>query len=152
MAIRNIIKKGDETLTKKSRPVEVFDERLASIIDDMIETLHAADGVGLAAPQVGILRRICVIGVGKGVIELVNPVIVEQQGAQEVLEGCLSCPGETGVTRRPKIVKVKAQNRRGKWIMFRGEDLKARAFCHEIDHLDGILFEKRVVKDHKISR
>lgn len=146
MAIRNIVKEGDEILTKVCRPVEKFDEKLALLLDDMTETLKAADGCGLAAPQVGVLRRVCIVDVGEGVIELINPVVVEKKGRQEELEGCLSCPGDWGVTRRPKKVTVRAQDRHGKEFTVSGEDLKARALCHEIDHLDGILFRSRVIR------
>lgn len=146
MAIRNIVKEGDEILTKVCRPVEKFDEKLALLLDDMAETLKAADGCGLAAPQVGVLRRVCIVDVGEGVIELINPVVVEKKGRQEELEGCLSCPGDWGVTRRPKKVTVRAQDRHGKEFTVSGEDLKARALCHEIDHLDGILFRSHVIR------
>ncbi|MCI8500800.1 MAG: peptide deformylase [Oscillospiraceae bacterium] len=140
MAIRNIVTKEDEILKKKCRPVEKFDERLWELLDDMAETMYQNDGVGLAAPQVGILRRVVVIDAGEGLIELVNPVIVSSSGRQEEYEGCLSCPGEYGLTKRPKKVTVKAQDRHGKTFTREGEDLLARAFCHELDHLEGILF------------
>ncbi|MCI8359710.1 MAG: peptide deformylase [Clostridiales bacterium] len=146
MAIRNIVKEGDPVLTKVCRPVEKFDEKLAVLLDDMIETLKEADGCGLAAPQVGILRRICIVDVGEGVIELINPVVVEKHGRQEELEGCLSCPGDWGITRRPQRVTVQAQDRQGNTFTVSGEDLKARALCHEIDHLDGILFRSHVIQ------
>lgn len=140
MALRNIVKFGDPILNKKSRKVEKFDERLATLIDDMFETMYDANGAGLAAVQVGILKRVVVIDVGEGPIELVNPEITFKEGEQRESEGCLSLPGKWGVTVRPKKVQVKAQDRNGKWQVFTGEDLKARAFCHEIDHLDGFLF------------
>ena len=140
MALRNIVKFGDPILNKNSRKVEKFDERLATLIDDMFETMYDANGAGLAAVQVGILKRVVVIDVGEGPIELVNPEITFKEGEQRESEGCLSLPGKWGVTVRPKKVQVKAQDRNGKWQVFTGEDLKARAFCHEIDHLDGILF------------
>ena len=146
MAIRQIVKEGDDVLTKKCREVVKFDDRLAQLIDDMIETLHQSGGVGLAAPQVGVLRRVVVIDVGEGVIELVNPVIIEQDGVQESLEGCLSCPGEWGITRRPDYVKVKAFDRNGNEFIIDGEELLAKAFCHEIDHLDGILYKQIVIR------
>lgn len=146
MAIRNIVKEGDEILSKVCRPVEKFDEKLAVLLDDMAETLKKADGCGLAAPQVGVLRRVCIVDVGEGVIELINPQIVGQSGVQEGMEGCLSCPGDWGITRRPKKVKVTAQDRNGKEFTIRGEDLLARALCHEIDHLDGILFRAHVIQ------
>lgn len=147
MAIRNIVKEGDETLRKTCRPVTVFDERLSVLIDDMIQTMHAADGVGLAAPQVGILRRVVVIDIGEGPIILVNPEIIEKSGQQEEMEGCLSCPGQYGITKRPQTVTVHAQGRDGRAFTLTGADLLARAFCHEIDHLDGILF-----KDHAVMQ
>ncbi len=127
-------------LRKKSRPVEKFDERLAQLIDDMKDTMYHAEGVGLAAVQVGVLRRVVVIDCGDGCIELVNPEIIETEGEQRELEGCLSIPGESARTVRPMSVKVKAQNRYGKWCFYSGSELKARAFCHEIDHLDGQLY------------
>ena len=144
MAIRNIIKKDNPLLRKKSRPVEVFDDRLATLLDDMIQTMYKAEGVGLAAVQVGVLRRVVVIDWGDGLMELVNPEIIEREGSQEEVEGCLSLPGESGVTLRPMKVKVKAQNREGKWYFYTGEGLKARAFCHELDHLDGVLYIDRL--------
>lgn len=140
MAIRNIVKMGDEILRKKSRVVVKFDERLHTLLDDMAETMYEAHGVGLAAPQVGILKRVVVIDVGDGLIELVNPVIVEKKGKAEDSEGCLSIPGEYGMVVRPSKVKIKAQNRYGEEITLKGTDLLARAFCHEIDHLEGVLF------------
>lgn len=152
MAIRNIVKVGDPVLTKKSRPVEKFDDRLATILDDMKDTLYKAEGVGLAAPQVGILRRIVVIDCGDGYIELINPEITERsEELQHETEGCLSLPGKYGTTERPKSVMVKAQNREGKWCVYKGTDLKARCFCHEIDHLDGILFTSHVIGDLEVD-
>ena len=146
MAIRNIVKIGDPILAKKSRPVVNFDSRLAGILDDMKDTLYKAQGAGLAAVQVGILRRIVVMDCGDGYLELVNPEIVERsEELQHETEGCLSIPGKYGVTERPKSVIVKAQNREGKWCLYKGEDLKARCFCHEIDHLDGILYTSHLV-------
>lgn len=146
MAIRNIVKDGDEVLAKKCRPVTDFDERLAQLLDDMADTLKEADGCGLAAPQVGILKRICLVDVGDGLIELINPEIIEAKGSQKEIEGCLSCPGIWGYTKRPMKVKVKAQDRYGNEFIVSGEELKARAFCHEIDHLDGVLFKEKVVE------
>ncbi len=145
MALRNIVKFGDSILTKKSRKVEKFDERLSILIDDMFDTLYNENGVGLAAVQVGILKRVVVIDVGEGPIELVNPEITLAEGEQREQEGCLSLPGKWGTTVRPMKVQVKAQDRNGKWQVFTGEGLKARAFCHEIDHLDGILFTSHVI-------
>ena len=146
MAIRQIVKEGDSVLTKKCRIVEKFDAKLAELIDDMIETLHLAQGAGLAAPQVGILRRVVVIDIGEGVIELVNPKIIAYSGEQETLEGCLSCPGEWGYTRRPDYVKVKAQDRNGNEFVIDGRDLLAKAFCHELDHLEGIIFKDKSIR------
>lgn len=146
MALRNIVKEGDPTLRKISRSVINFDEKLWQLLDDMAETMYEADGCGLAAPQVGILRRLCVVDVGDGLIELVNPVVTYEEGEQEEAEGCLSCPGDYGVTRRPMKVTVKAQDRNGNTFTIDGEGLKARAFCHEIDHLNGILFKDKVIR------
>lgn len=146
MALRNIIKDSDETLRKKSRQVTVFDARLHQLLDDMAETMTEANGVGLAAVQVGVLRRVVTIDVGEGLIELINPVITE--ASEEMIciaEGCLSYPGESGMVPRPKRATVEAQDRNGDPITITGEDLLARAFCHELDHLDGIVFWDRVV-------
>ena len=146
MAIRNIVKLGDPILSKKSRPVENFDKKLYQILDDMKDTLYKAQGAGLAAVQVGILRRIVVMDCGDGYLELINPEIVERsQEVQYETEGCLSLPGKYGVTERPMRVIVKAQNRDGKWCLYKGEGLKARCFCHELDHLDGILYTSHLV-------
>lgn len=145
MAIRNIVLEGEPILYKKCREVENFDDRLGILIDDMIDTMKNSKGVGLAAPQVGILKRVLVIDVGDGVIELVNPEIVESSGEQIEEEGCLSCPGFYAKTLRPMFVTVKGKNRHGKDVKYTGKALKARAFCHEIDHLDGILFKSRIV-------
>ena len=141
MAIRNIVKDGDPILKKKCRPVEKFDRKLAVLLEDMAETMHLANGVGLAAPQVGMLRRVVVIDVGEGVIELVNPEIIAYSGEQEGLEGCLSFPGEWGLAKRPNYVKVRAQDRNGEVFEIEGRELLARAFCHEIDHLNGVVFK-----------
>lgn len=145
MALRNIVKFGDPILNKTSRKIEKFDDRLAILIDDMLETMYQANGVGLAAVQVGMLKRVVVIDIGDGPMELVNPEITMREGEQRESEGCLSLPGKYGVTVRPMKVQVKAQDRNGKWQAFTGEGLKARCFCHEIDHLDGILFTSHVV-------
>ena len=146
MAIRQIVKEGDSVLTKKCRAVEKFDGKLADLLDDMAETLHLAKGAGLAAPQVGILRRVVVIDIGEGVIELVNPKIIAYSGEQRTLEGCLSCPGEWGYTCRPDYVKVKAQDRFGKEFTIEGRELLAKAFCHELDHLEGIIFKQKAYR------
>lgn len=145
---RKIVKLGDETLRKTSKRMEKFDLRLWLLLRDMKETMNKADGVGLAAPQVGILRRVVVIDVGDGPIELVNPEIIEAEGEQAGAEGCLSIPGRTGYVVRPNKVKVKAQDRNGKPFEIEGEGLLARALCHEIDHLDGRLYID--VMDHEI--
>ena len=148
MAIRNIVKEGDDVLNKKCHYVTKFDDRLAMLIDDMKETLAQANGVGLAAPQVGILRRVVVINIPEEDVELelVNPEIIQQSGNQEEVEGCLSCPNQWGVTKRPMFVTVKAFDRNGKEFTVKGEGLVARCFCHELDHLDGILFKERTIK------
>ena len=146
MAIRNILKKGDETLRKKSRDVGVITVKIITLLDDMAETMAAANGVGLAAPQVGFLRRIAIIDVGDGVIDLINPVLIEQEGAQTEAEGCLSIPGIQGIVERPAHVVVEALDRYGKLQRIEGVELIARALCHEIDHLDGILFEDKVIR------
>ena len=144
MAIRNIVKFGEEVLNKKCRPVEKFDQKLAILLDDIKETLYDADGVGLAAPQVGILRRVVVIDDGSGLLELINPEILETSKETQIdAEGCLSNPGQYGMVERPYRVKVRAQDRNGNWFEKEGEGLLARAFCHELDHLEGILFTSR---------
>ena len=144
MAIRSIVKFGEEVLNKKCRPVEKFDQKLAILLDDMKETLYDADGVGLAAPQVGILRRVVVIDDGSGLLELINPEILETSKETQIdAEGCLSNPGQYGMVERPYRVKVRAQDRSGNWFEKEGEGLLARAFCHELDHLEGILFTSR---------
>jgi len=146
MALRNIRKDGDEILRKKSRNVDVIDDKVKELLRDMAETMYAADGVGLAAPQVGILKRIVVIDIGEGLIELINPAIVEQSGEQIEVEGCLSVPGLQGEVRRPEKVTVKALDADGKEITIKGEGLLAIALCHEIDHLDGILFIDKAIR------
>ena len=141
MALRNIVTVGDPVLTKKCRPVVKFDDRLAQLIDDMKETMRNANGVGLAAPQVGVLRRLVVVDVGDEIVELVNPEIVSESEEQQTgVEGCLSLPGEYGVVTRPMYVTVRAQDRNGDWYEYDGEELVARCFCHEIDHLDGHMY------------
>ncbi|MCR4925128.1 MAG: peptide deformylase [Clostridiales bacterium] len=147
MALRNIVTIGDPVLKKTSRKVEKFDERLWTLLDDMKDTLYESQGVGLAAVQVGVLRRVVVMDVGDGFIELVNPEIISKEGEQETPEACLSVPGKAGITKRPNIVKVKAQNRNGDWCVYKGEGLKAKCFCHEIDHLDGILFTDIMIRE-----
>ena len=141
MAIREIRKYDDPALYKVCRPVEKFDERLVELLDDMAETMYQANGVGLAAPQVGILRRVVVIDVGDGIIELVNPRILRTAGSETTSEGCLSFPGEYGLVERPTEVEIEAEDRHGKTFRMTGHDLLARAFCHETDHLDGKVFK-----------
>ena len=141
MAIREIRKYDDPALYKVCRPVEKFDERLGELLDDMAETMYQANGVGLAAPQVGILRRVVVIDVGDGIIELVNPRILRTTGSETTSEGCLSFPGEYGLVERPTEVEIEAEDRHGKTFRMTGHDLLARAFCHETDHLDGKVFK-----------
>lgn len=144
MAFRNIVKFGDDVLKKECRPVEKFDRKLHQLLDDMQDTLYEANGVGLAAPQVGVLRQICIVDVGEGPIELINPEIIVTEGEQTGPEGCLSLPNEWGEVTRPMKVTVRAQNRKGKWFETTGEELCARAFCHEIDHLHGVVFTDKV--------
>ena len=146
MALRNILKEGDPVLNKVSRKVEKIDERILALLDDMKETMYAADGVGLAAPQVGILKRVVVIDIGDGVLELINPEIICSTGEQYEVEGCLSLPGISGITERPMNVQVTALDREGYQVEVTGTGLLARALCHEIDHLDGILFRQRVTE------
>ena len=140
MALRNILTEGNPSLYKKSRPVVKFDDRLHLLLDDMKETLLNAEGVGLAAPQVGILRRLFLVDTGEEILECINPEIVETSGEQVGLEGCLSVPGKYGVVKRPNVVKIRAQDRNGEWFEAEGEELIARCFCHEYAHLDGQLY------------
>lgn len=144
--IREILKFGDPVLREQCAEVGAFDDELAALLDDMYETMVKAGGVGLAAPQVGVLKRVVVIDTGNGRIELVNPVITAMWGKQFEQEGCLSCEGKRGIVRRPAHVRVKAFNRFGRPVKYRGKELLARAFCHEIDHLNGILFEDKVLE------
>lgn len=146
MAIREVRKKDDEILSKVCKEVTVFDKKLAILLDDMYETMQKCNGVGLAAPQVGILKRAVVIDIGEGKIELINPVIVKSSGTQNGTEGCLSVPGVYGEVERPNEVTVKAQDRNGEFFEISGTELLARAFCHELEHLDGKLFLERVTK------
>ena len=156
MALRNIVEKGDQVLLKHCRPVTEFNEKLHTLLDDMAETLKKSNGVGLAAPQVGILRRAVLVvetnvpeGEDEYIIELINPEIIEQTGTQEGPEGCLSLPGVFGWVERPEYVKLRAQDRNGEWFEVEGKDLTARAFCHELDHLEGVLFD--TLADHIMS-
>ena len=141
MALRKIVTVGDPILTKVCRPVTKFDQKLAILIEDMIETMHEANGVGLAGPQVGVMRRLCVVDTGEEDVELVNPEVVEvSEETQTGVEGCLSLPGQSAPVERPYYVKAKAMDREGNEFIIEGEELMARALCHEIDHLDGILY------------
>ncbi|MBR6119664.1 MAG: peptide deformylase [Oscillospiraceae bacterium] len=146
MALRNILTDGNPTLKKVCRPVTAFDERLATLIDDMKETVVHANGVGLAAPQVGVLRRVVVVDLGDEIVELVNPRILEQEGEQDGLEGCLSVPDRYGMVKRPMRVKIEAQDRHGDWYEYEGEELIARCFCHELEHLDGHLYTEKAYR------
>ena len=139
--LRTIITEGDPVLNKVCHPVTKFDEKLWALLDDMRETLAESNGVGLAAPQVGILRRVVLVINGQNeVLELINPTIIKAEGEQEGLEGCLSVPGKWGNVKRPMVVRVRAQDRNGNWFEAEDEELTARCFCHELDHLDGHLF------------
>lgn len=140
MGLRKILTDKDPALHKVCRPVEKFDGRLHRLLDDMKETLAEANGVGLAAPQVGILRRVVLVDTGDEVLELINPSLLETSGEQVGAEGCLSIPGKYGLVKRPNYAKVRAQDRDGNWFEAEGEELIARCFCHELDHLDGILY------------
>ena len=140
MGIRKILTDKDPALHKVCKPVEKFDWRLHKLLDDMADTLEEANGVGLAAPQVGILRRVVIVDTGEEILELVNPTILETSGEQEGPEGCLSVPGKYGLVKRPYIAKVRAQDRYGEWYEAEGEELIARCFCHVLDHLDGIVY------------
>ncbi len=140
MGLRKILTDKDPALHKVCRPVEKFDGRLHKLLDDMKETLIDANGVGLAAPQVGILRRVVLVDTGDEVLELINPSLLETSGEQVGAEGCLSVPGKYGLVKRPNYAKVRAQDRDGNWFEAEGEELIARCFCHELDHLDGILY------------
>lgn len=144
--IREILQFGDPVLREKCAEVTEFDKSLGALLDDMYDTMTDADGIGLAAPQIGVLKRAIVIDTGKGRIELVNPVITSFWGSQYEPEGCLSFTNKRGIVKRPSHVRIKAQNRYGKPVKFRGRELLARAFCHEIDHLNGILFEDKVIE------
>ena len=146
MALRQILKDGDETLRKKSRVVETIDDRIPTLLDDMAETMYDARGVGIAAPQVGVLKRIFVVdaGDGHGLLEFINPVFLRKEGSQIFQEGCLSIPGKFGDVERPTFVEIEALDRNGKTFRLQGEDYLAVILCHEYDHLDGILFKDHV--------
>lgn len=152
MALRTIRTQGDSVLTKKCRPVEAMTPRISELIEDMLETMYDAMGVGLAAPQVGILKRIVVIDVGDGPMVLINPEILEVSGEQTGEEGCLSVPGMSGQVTRPNYVKVKALDADMNEVVYEGEELLARAFCHEIDHLEGKMYTELVEGElHKVT-
>ena len=140
MGLRKILTDAESALHKTCKPVTAFNGRLHALLDDMRETLIDSGGVGLAAPQVGILRRVVLVDIGEEILELVNPTLVETDGEQEGPEGCLSVPGKYGLVKRPYYAKVRAQDRYGEWYEAEGEELIARCFCHELDHLDGILY------------
>jgi peptide deformylase len=147
MALRKIVQKGDEILNKRCKEVKEINERVLELLDDMKETMYEnGNGVGLAAPQVGILKRLVVIDVGDGLIEMINPVIIESEGEQVEVEGCLSLPGIYGRVRRPAMVVVEYLNRNGKKVRTEGLGLLAICICHELDHLDGILFDEKVIE------
>ena len=140
MSLRNIRILGDNLLRKRSREVEVIDDRIIDLLDDMEETMRSRDGVGLAAPQVGVLRRVVIVDIGDGLFEFINPEIIEQSGANTMVEGCLSVPDKIGDVTRPTYVKVKAFNRKGEEFLLEAHDYFAKAICHELDHLDGVIF------------
>ena len=140
MGIRKILTVKEPALHKVCRPVEEFDRKLHTLLDDMRETLIDSEGVGLAAPQVGILRRVVLVDTGDEILELINPSLLETDGEQVGAEGCLSVPGKYGLVKRPYYAKVRAQDRNGDWYEYEGEELIARCFCHELDHLDGIIY------------
>ena len=147
MAIRNIVKFGDDTLRKTCKPVDAITKRTKILIEDMLDTMYNADGVGLAAPQVGVLRRICVIDVGNGPVVMINPVITATDGEQTGTEGCLSNPGKYGTVTRPAKVTATAMDENGEVKVYEAEGLFARAICHELDHLDGVVFTDKVTGD-----
>ena len=147
MAIRKLVYIEDELLRKKSRPVDKFDEKLHKLLDDMAETMYHTNGVGLAAPQVAVLRRVVVMDCGDGLIEMINPEVYEVEGEQDGPEGCLSVPGRCGTVERPTKVTVRAQNRVGETFEITGEGQLAQAFCHELDHLDGIVYVDKMIED-----
>ena len=147
MAVMKILRLGDETLRKTSHPVTKIDRRTVGLLKDMAETMYAADGCGLAAPQVGILRRMVVIDVGDGLIELINPEIIESEGEEIGVEGCLSVPGRRGTVKRPTKVVVRALDKKGREIELTAEGFLARAVCHELDHLDGVVYVDKMIED-----
>lgn len=146
MALRRIRLEGDPILRKKSRPIDEINDRIQVLLDDMVETMRDAEGVGLAAPQVGVLRRAVVIDVGEGPIKIINPEIIDEKGTKIDIEGCLSVPNKAGKVERPERVKIKYINEDGEEVILEGEGLLAKAICHEIDHLDGILYTDKVIE------
>ena len=144
MGLRKILTDAEPALHKVCKPVEKFDWKLHKLLKDMTDTLIDSGGVGLAAPQVGILRRVVLVDTGEEILELVNPTMVETSGEQEGAEGCLSVPGKYGLVKRPNYAKVRAQDRDGNWFEAEGEELIARCFCHELDHLDGIIYTEKM--------
>jgi peptide deformylase len=146
MAIRNIRLDGDEILRKKSRPVDVIDKKVITLLKDMAETMVKFDGAGLAAPQVGILKRVIVINTGEDILELINPRVLSELGEQLEIEGCLSIPNVFGEVKRPEVIVIEALNAKGEKVTIEGKELVARALSHEIDHLDGILFTDKVIR------
>ena len=154
MGLRKILTDKDPALHKVCRPVEKFDGRLHKLLDDMAETLEQANGVGLAAPQIGILRRVVLVDTGEEILELINPTLLETSGEQVGAEGCLSVPGKYGLVKRPNYAKVRAQDRNVNWYEAEGEELIARCFCHELDHLDGIVYTEvmeRFLTDEELA-
>lgn len=152
MATREIRISTDEVLRKICKPVKEINANTLTLLDDMAETMYAANGVGLAAPQVGILKRVVVIDVGNGLVEMINPVIVEKSGSQIDYEGCLSVPGTSGLVERPEYVKVEALNRKGEKVIIEGEELMAVALCHETDHLDGVLYIDKTIPEEDVEK
>lgn len=144
MGLRKILTVDEPALHKVCRPVEQFDRKLHKLLNDMTDTLIDSGGVGLAAPQVGILRRVVLVDTGEEILELINPEMLETSGEQEGAEGCLSVPGKYGLVKRPMYAKVRAQDRDGNWFEAEGEELIARCFCHELDHLDGIIYTEKM--------
>ena len=154
MGLRKILTDKEPALHKVCKPVTAFDQKLHKLLDDMAETLEEANGVGLAAPQMGILRRVVIVDTGEEILELVNPTLLETDGEQEGIEGCLSVPGKYGLVKRPYYAKVRAQDRYGDWYEAEGEELIARCFCHELDHLDGIIYtevRERFLTDEELG-
>lgn len=154
MALRKILTFEDRALHKTCRPVTKFDEKLHTLLDDMAETLTDANGAGLAAPQVGILRRVFIMDTGDSIVEFINPEILETKGEQDGMEGCLSLPGDFWMVKRPSYVKAKAQDRNGNWFEFEGEEIMARCICHETDHLNGHVYTEiayRKLSDEEIE-